>query len=139
MGGLGLIGSDAWSMQSIDIQSQLQRKTVLTLFNVRFALAALACKANETEDKYKAGKALLVGASYPSLATQALGLGTNVLRVGGGEEALPALMPELDGIFVLVDTGKTIEENDLVVIADNLTPVTLDAIWSTPVAQSATI
>ena len=103
---------------------------LLALDGVRFALSTLDSKAEEVKDKIKRAEQLTIAATYPGLAKQVFGPKTKVILSGGGLEALPKLMPELDGTFDLVESGQTAKENDLIVVADNLVPVTLDLLWS---------
>ncbi|HEU4985084.1 MAG TPA: hypothetical protein VFT58_05540, partial [Nitrososphaera sp.] len=48
----------------------------------------------------------------------------------GGTERMPELYPNIDGIFDLVQTGETLKQNGLVIVADNIQPVTFDGVWS---------
>jgi ATP phosphoribosyltransferase len=114
------------------LQARLNSTPLFVLDGVRFALAALASRAPGVRSKRLAGEPLTVAAVYPDLARQALGSDTNVVSLtNGGLEALPKLFPELDGTFDLVESGQTAFDNDLMIIEDNLVPVTLDAVWST--------
>jgi hypothetical protein len=110
------MGSDAWLTQDPALRARLGSTSLFVLDGVRFALAALSDRA---------------AAVYPALARQALGPETTVMSLTeGGLEALPKLFPDLDGTFDLVESGQTAIDNDLVIIEDNLVPVTLDAVWS---------
>jgi hypothetical protein len=51
-----------------------------------------------------------------------------VVVSGGGLEALPTLMPELDGTLDLVETGLSAKDNNLEIVVDNAWQVTLDLI-----------
>jgi ATP phosphoribosyltransferase len=130
LGGLGVMGSDAWLTQTKGLRARLASTSLFTLNGVRFALCAPQNRAQAVEEKLQAGQPLRVVAAYRELARQALGPGTQVLRVAdGGLEALPRLFPGLDGTFDLVETGETAADNGLVIVRDNLVPVTLDAVW----------
>ncbi|HSX17636.1 MAG TPA: hypothetical protein VLH86_06075 [Patescibacteria group bacterium] len=136
LGGIGLMGSDAWLTQNPSLRARLASTPLLVLEGVRFALAALEERAPDVRRKRQSGEPLTVAAVYPALARAALGQDTVVISLTeGGLEALPKLMPELDGTFDLVESGQTADENDLVIIEDNLVPVTLDAVW--PAGQGA--
>jgi ATP phosphoribosyltransferase len=125
------MGSDAWLTQEPGLQARLNSTPLFVLDGVRFALTVLAERASTVRSKRQAGEPLTVAAVYPDLARQALGSNTNILSLtNGGLEALPKLFPELDGTFDLVESGQTALDNDLVIIEDNLVPVTLDAVWS---------
>lgn len=129
LGGIGLIGSDAWLLQDSWLRGRLECSSLFVLDGVRFALSALQAKAGAVRKKVKQNQPLAVAATYPGLAKRTFGPQTKVVVSGGGLEALPSLMPELDGTFDLVETGRTAKENNLVIVADNLVPVTLDLIW----------
>jgi ATP phosphoribosyltransferase len=124
------MGSDAWLCQDPALRDTVASEPLFVLDGVRFALSTLRNRAATVWAKRAAGEPLTVAAVYPALARQALGNQTEVVSLTeGGLEALPALMPDIDGTFDLVESGRTAAENDLVVVEDNLVPVTLDAVW----------
>jgi len=130
LGGFGLVESDVWLTQRRSLREKLISMFVLPLEGVRFALSVLASRVTEVEDKLAAGQPLRVAAVCREPAREVLGPDTQVLRLTeGGLEALPALLPELDGTFGLVESGQTARDYGLVVVRDNLVPVTLDAVW----------
>jgi ATP phosphoribosyltransferase len=127
------MGSDAWLGQDIKLVRRLCAVSLFALDGVRFALSTLEDKADAVRQKRANGEPLMVAAVYPGLARKVLGEATNVVKfTDGGLEALPRVLPQLDGTFDLVESGKTAADNDLVIVEDNLYQVTLDAVWLAP-------
>lgn len=123
------MGSDAWLLQDGWLKERLVSTPLLTLDGVRFALSAQRCKAEEVKYKLEKNKQLTVAATYPGLAKRLFGVKTKVVLSGGGLEALPSLMPQVDAVLDIVETRRSVDDNDLVIIADNLWRLTLDAVW----------
>lgn len=124
------MGSDAWLVQRGPLRQRLISVPLFAMEGVRFALSVPAKRVPEVEEKLAAGTPLLVAAVYRELARQALGPETRVIRLTeGGLEALPTLLPEIDGTIDLVESGQTALDNGLIIVRDGLVPVTLDAIW----------
>lgn len=123
------MGSDAWLLQDGWLRERLVSAPLLTLDGVRFALSAQQCKAEEVKYKLEKNKQLTVAATYPGLAKRLFGVKTKVVLSGGGLEALPSLLPEVDAVLDIVETRRSVDDNDLVIVADNLLRLTLDAVW----------
>lgn len=128
LGGIGLIGSDAWLTQDSWLRGRLSSTALFPLAGVRFALCALTDKAGSVRQKVKNNEQLTVAATYPGLAKRIFGPKTRVVVSGGGLEALPKLMPEIDGTLDLVETGLSADANDLEIVVDNVWQVTLDLV-----------
>ena len=133
LGGVGLVGSDVCAEQ--DMRGIIGKK-VAPIEGLRYALAGKA----ETEDRLKAklqnGLKPVIGTSYP-VVTRALFRDQVIIKyIPGSTEALPELLPEVDGIVDLVKSGNTLRENNLKIFIDDLARVNLMLIR---VNESATI
>jgi ATP phosphoribosyltransferase len=139
-GSFGLMGSDAWIGLEPAVGQRLARQSLFVLDGVRFALAVRRDGVASVNAKRRSGEPLRVAAVYADLARTALGKDTTVISLtAGGLEALPQLFPDIDGTFDLVESGRTAAENGLVIVEDNLVPVTLDAVWAANGHESVTI
>lgn len=128
LGGVGLMGSDAWLLQDGWLKGRLQAVPLLELPDVRFAVCSPSGKAAEVSRKMRRQEPLYLATTYPGLAKQSLGMATRLMVSGGGLEALPTLFPQLDGTFDLVESGLSAKENNLEIVADNVAPVNLQLI-----------
>jgi ATP phosphoribosyltransferase len=129
---IGIIGSDTFDELDVCLQGRLACREVATT-GLRLALAARKERAGAVSAKIARGEQLLIATSYRRLigrCEEAVGARLRVsATLRGSVEAAPELYPDIDGIIDIVDSGETIKQNDLAVVADGLVPVTLAAIW----------
>ncbi len=124
-----LLGSDTIDeYQPLDISAE----TLEPVARLRFALAATAKNAGSVMKRIATGDRLRIGTSYPRTAATVLGrVGVTLSMdettiVCGGVESLP-WQTELgvDAIFELVQSGASLQQNGLVIVADSLQSVEL--------------
>jgi ATP phosphoribosyltransferase len=130
----GLVGSDAYIEQQPRWEGRLASEEVAVIDGLRFALAARPDKLDIVNDKLAGNKPLAVGTSYPrivSLVVERQGLPLQVAKVAGGqvERLANRLRDRLDAIVDIVDTGASLREQNLRIVADDLFPVSLYGIW----------
>jgi ATP phosphoribosyltransferase len=105
-----------------------------TVPGVRFALMSLPEKAEAVQRKLEGGSPVLIGTTYPE-TVGAIALSKQVnLQIeavyGGQIEKLPRLLPRLDGVIDLIDTGASKDAQGLVVVRDDLKSVGLCGMWA---------
>jgi len=133
--GFGLAGSDSIAEISPRLRAQLRIEDLgRSISNLRFALMALVPNTETVRKKIDAGDPIIIGTSNPA-TVGAIALNTaidfQVSAVYGGQiEKLPRLLPRLDGIIDLVDSGKSCRDQGLEVVLDDLQTVTLCGLWA---------
>jgi ATP phosphoribosyltransferase len=135
----GLIGSDVLTEQELDCCDRLAGEEVAAIDGLRFALAARPDKVQSVRDKLDNGQPVIVGTAYPRIVktiAETQGLSLEVGKTAGGqiESLANRLRDRLDGIVDIVDTGKSLREQNLRIVADNLLPVSLYGIWTSDAA-----
>lgn len=135
------MGSDTYGELDPRTQNNIAYTEIATT-GMRFALAARTERAGEIAAKIQRGETLDIATSNPRAAKRCVGaLGGSPLRIvttmGGAVETAPYLMPDIDGIFDLAVSGKTIAANGLKIVADNLLSVSLGAVWQTTPTANA--
>lgn len=132
----GLAGSDAI------LEKGSEGVTVTTLMPIqglRFVLAARPDKIKPVQAKLANGEGIALGTSYPNTAIKLLGsLAIPTIVQGGAVEALPWQYSEqIDGIFELVRSGKSLDENGLEIVEDDIYDVYLQLVEKNKAAQSS--
>lgn len=130
---LGFMGSDTYAELNLPQQNGLTFAEVAAT-GLRFALAAPRDQAANVAGKLQSQETIRIVTSNPRTARQAVGaLGGSALRivqvVGGSVEVAPHLLAGVDAIFDIVDSGQTLRENGLEIVADNLAAVSIGAVW----------
>lgn len=132
---VGFMGSDRYSEFDRDIQQRLAFCPIAET-GIRYALATTQDKEPILTNKLLCPQPLVIATSYKRAAIRAI----NALRgpggplvetvgLGGSVEAAPQMIPRVDAIFDVVDTGNTIAANDLTIVADDLGQLLLGAVW----------
>ncbi len=136
---IGFMGSDRYNELSDVTKSWLRFYPVATT-EIRFAAATIQEKASATSSKLDRVEPLVIATTYPNQAVSAIAelwqtepeesaALVEPVYFGGSLESKPRQIPRVDAIFDVVDTGRTMAANDLVIVADNLGSVTLGAVW----------
>lgn len=116
------MGSNVCAEQDL---SDLNGEAVTAVNGLRYAIAGRAATRQRLRYKLLEGLPPVIGTSYPN-ATRAFFDGNVVVKfVKGSTEVLPYLLPEVDGICDLVETGNSLRENGLEMFMDNVAPVNL--------------
>lgn len=141
--GLGFMGSDRYDELDDDTQSWLTFTPIVSTA-IRFALATCEAKVVHLTTKLARVEPLVIATSYQkkTMTTIANIWGASLaetaelvepLYFGGSIESKPALIPRVDGIFDIIDSGATTTANRLTIIADNLGTMSLGAVWRSDV------
>lgn len=132
---VGFMGSDRYNKLPPNIKEAIGF-CPLDDFGWRFALATTGNKASVLTRKLLCPQPVKIATSYPAEAAQEIeklagpgGPIVDVMELGGSVEAAPIVFPEVDGIFDLVDTGNTIRDNGLQIVAGNLGMIALGGVW----------
>lgn len=121
---VGLIASDNWGEFSADVRALIPF-VELSSISVNFVLAIP--RNPLSKEKYEHYR---IATSYPDLARSALeyfGIdGEITLVLGGGVEAAPYARPDMvNAIIDVCESGRSLEDNELVVVKDHIWPVSL--------------
>jgi len=129
---IGFFGSDTFGELDENQSSQLEFEPVIQT-EIRFALGGLSTEVKRIRQVISSGGDLVIATSYPRQARRiANTLGfylSDVIELGGSVEAAPYILREVDAIIDVVDSGQTLKENNLSVVADNLGKLAIGAIW----------
>jgi ATP phosphoribosyltransferase len=129
---IGFLGSDTFDELSQEQQSQLEFIPAIET-DIRFALSALTSRATAVCQTIATGEGLTIATSYPNRTRYIAGeLGfqlTEIIELGGSVEAAPYVLEQVDAIVDVVDSGRTLKENNLSIIVDNLGQLAIGAIW----------
>ncbi len=135
--GMGFMGTDTWGELAQERQPDF---SFLKLADADMRLALLATEEGATPLRQKVEKAepLLIATTYPQgarLAINGLTLSmpwqrsaVNILNINGSIEGAPAIFPQVDAVYDVVESGRTAEDNGLRIVYDNLAPVMLGAV-----------
>ncbi len=134
---LAFVANDAFALVGSDTFNEYQPQNIDAevlepIVGLRFALAATTENAGSIAKRIAVGDQLRIGTSYPRTAANVLGMAGVALSmdemtiVSGGVESLP-WQPELgvDAVFELVQSGVSLRQNGLVIVADDLQSVEL--------------
>jgi phosphoribosyl-ATP pyrophosphohydrolase len=132
-GSLGFMGSDTYTELDDRARSGITF-TEVAQTGLRFALAARSEVVDSVRAKLQAQETVNIVTSNPRAAKQSVGaLGGSALRivqvVGGSVEVAPQLLEGVDAVFDLVDSGRTLRENGLEIVTDDLMPISIGAVW----------
>jgi ATP phosphoribosyltransferase len=130
----GLVGSDTFTELDARVRSQLSSTELnIATQGVRFALLSTPQRLASTRFKMRQGHRISVATSYPqTVEVINKRFKCNIVvdtLCGGQSEKLPRLLPRLDGVIDIVETGASFRKQDLIIAADNLLPVSLTALW----------
>jgi ATP phosphoribosyltransferase len=135
--GMGFIGTDNLGEMPEEERTGFAFLGI-TDIDGRFALLTTKEKIGTLESKLERAEPVQIATTYPQGARVAVGglmlripganLRVDTLDIDGSIEAAPSTFPEVDGIYDIVETGRTAEENGVLVVRDNLAGVTLGAI-----------
>ncbi len=135
---IGFLGSDTFD----ELPSNLRDRMVFypaAQTEIRFALCAPESEAANVRQAIEERGCLTVASSYPNQTRRIadeLGLKLpKIVELGGSVEAAPYILEGVDAIVDVVDSGRTLEENGLSIIVDNLGRLAIGAIWSTEETQ----
>jgi len=133
-GRLGLIGSDVVVEQGLDRRPDVSVAIVEPVASLRFALAARSDRSRSVAEMLESGQEIRVGTSY-AVMTQRIAEDQGmplrvVLQADGQVERLANSFPDqIDAVVDMVRTGKSLLEQNLQIVADDLAQVSLCAIW----------
>ncbi|HVX56193.1 MAG TPA: hypothetical protein VHA37_00540 [Candidatus Saccharimonadales bacterium] len=134
-GAVGFMGSDRFEELSSESRERLEFCPV-DKTDIRFALATTEAKAPVLVNKLLCPQPIVLATSYrrqAKLAVEAMcgpaGPLVDIFYLGGSVEPAPAKAPRVDAVFDVVDTGRTMATENLVIVADNLDALTLGAVW----------
>ncbi len=127
-GSFAIVGSDSVS----EYAPKGDCEPLEPVADLRFALIATSQRVRSVRSKARAGEPLRIGTSYPKTAGAVLAsVGVNAVMdertiVSGGVESLP-WQPErgVDALFELVQSGESLRQNRLEIVADGLALVSL--------------
>lgn len=125
MGGKGYCATDVVDEMTSNISKQLKFQLLGKIDTMRFSILSLRTKSIDVSRKITDGQPLRLGTSNPCAAKKYLGdkaLGLRVVR--GAVEGLPWLYDDLDGVFEIVRTGRSVDENGLVEV-ETIAPIQL--------------
>jgi len=129
---LGFLGSDTYEQFPEQVKAGLTFEEI-GVNGVRFAFAARRDRLEEVRTKMARGDTLNIVTSYPATSRECAGTLGSAVRIvatpGGSVEVAPTLMPEIDGVIDLVDSGNTLLANGLEIVRDNLQSVRLGTVW----------
>lgn len=135
--GMGFIGTDNLGEMPEEERAGFAFLEV-TDIDGRFALLTTEEKVEPLANKLGQAESVQIATTYPQGARVAVGglmarfpgaePRVNTLDIDGSIEAAPTIFPEVDGVYDIVETGRTAEENGVVIVRDNLAGVTLGAI-----------
>lgn len=129
---VGFLGSDTYGeLPDVLRQSIVFREIAATA--IRYALACPEGNAKMFANLLSTGGRITVATSYSNalsrIAQQKDWCLDRVIPVGGSVEACANVLPEVDAIFDLVDTGNSLKDNGLAIVADNLGKLALGMAW----------
>lgn len=129
---IGFLGNDTFNEISQEQQDQLEFVPAIAT-DIRFALSALEKQAKLVSQTIAAGGELTIATSYPNRTryiADKLGFQVReIVELGGSVEAAPYVLEQVDAIIDVVDSGRTLKENKLSIIVDNLGQLAIGAIW----------
>ncbi len=137
----GMIATDTALEQMPLLEGVMACENIAAINGLRFALAARPGKVTAVMSKLSSGEPVYVGTSYPRLVKELgkrIGADLQPKKVIAGQvEALANLMPEqLDAVVDMVDTGNSMRQQNLTIVADNLLAVSLWAVWPLETSDS---
>lgn len=129
---LGMFGSDVFAEQNDRVQEEFTFEPFEQIAGT-FYVGTNARFAERTLDKISAGDDMVFATSYPkrlNAIAEELGFAVGeIIFMSGGVEASQADRMDIDAIFELKETGKSITDNGVVVIEDSIDSIDLGAIW----------
>ncbi len=132
---LGFVGSDALVETDASVRRGLETNPIFPLV-ARFAIAARAEEVEQTTQRLRNKTPLTIATSNPrQLEITAARYGfrlREIVVLGGAVESAPDDDPEIDAVFDIVSSGKTMRANNLKIIADNLQVLAITAVWKKP-------
>ena len=136
---IGFMGSDRYNELSGDIKTWLRFYPIADTA-IRFAAATIPEKVSATSAKLEREEPLVIATTYPNQAVTAI---ANLWQAdseeaaalvepvyfGGSLESKPRQISRIDAIFDVVDTGRTMQANNLTIVADDLGTLSVGAVW----------
>jgi ATP phosphoribosyltransferase len=128
-GSWGYVGTDRIDEDGIRLFGETRGPVVNDAGQMlRFAL--IARQDSDARDKLRRGEPISIVTSYPRTAVRRLGDTTleSVEYVGGCIEAELMDRPNIDAAFELVQSGDSVQQNELRIIEDDIKNVYLDKV-----------
>lgn len=129
---LGMFGSDVF----VELDDRVQEEMTFEPFEQidgTFYVGSTAQVIEQTIAKIESGDELVFATSYPKRLTviaEELGFALGqIVDMSGGVEAAQMDRDDIDAIFELKETGRSITDNGIVVIEDFIGSIDLGAIW----------
>ena len=127
---VGFVASDVLIEQAEAMSGRLEATEVMALSGLRMALAVRRSRRAEIEQQLMAGGPMRIATSYPRTARligQRYGFNfAKITGVGGQTETVANLLPQsIDGVVDIVRTGRSMERKGLIVLRDQLLPLSL--------------
>jgi ATP phosphoribosyltransferase len=141
---IGFMGEDTYGELNF-LQQEMLTFEALIDTKMRFEFGCKIDRAEATLAKMDGGEALVVASSYEKRVRRIakdLGFGLKeVVVLGGSVESAQEDDPEIDMIFDLVDSGRTMTENGVMVLETNCPvqdkKISIGAVWcNQPAPQS---
>jgi ATP phosphoribosyltransferase len=154
--GLGFMGSDRF--RELRYKGPPARYAFYPLVEtaIRFAFATTPEKVDRFQAKIEGCQDLVIATTYPRGAREGINeLGdaarlaqgvsardvgmshVETLDIDGSVEAAPAMFERVDAVFDVVDTGRTIDDNESTIVFDNLGRLSVGAICTGYAAETA--
>lgn len=132
---MGFLGSDALCEASTKIKKQLEVMPILRTA-ARFAIAARAEEKNRISSSMETGLPLVIATSNPvqlEMIAKDRGIQlADIVKFGGAVEAALDDDPDIDAVFDIVSSGRTLAANNLEIVADNLQTIFIVNAWKKP-------
>lgn len=137
---VGFMGKDRYDELSAETRAWLWFYPLVRTA-IHFVLATNEPKVERLTTKLERVKPLVIATSYPNAtiaaiadiweaSTEEAAALVEPLYFGGSVESKPVQIPRVDGIFDLVDTGATLEAQQLKIVRRNLGTMVVGAVWN---------
>lgn len=101
--------------------------------SIRFALATKRGRRKEISGRVNQSDGLIIATSYPARANivaEELGFGIKeTVILGGAVEAAMDDDPRIDAIVEIVETGDSLTDSEMAIVADGLGEIAIGAMW----------